>query len=94
MDEGNAAANSIRATTLSQGSTLMVTEPEYDFVEYEIDVENGAIVDCRAFGEGKQADPLDEIKVYKPSGQNIPDWWVERLERHIRRAMIAISRSR
>lgn len=60
---------------------------EYDFVEYELDVENGAIVGCRVFGEGKQAEPLDGVKVYKPSGQNIPDWWLERFERRLKETL-------
>lgn len=60
---------------------------ENDFVEYQLDIEGGEIVACRYFGEGKQAEPLDGLKVYVPTGQPIDHRsfrWIERLERRLK----------
>ena len=66
-----------------------MADPEHDFVEYEVDVENGVITGCRFFGEGKQVEPLDGIKIYKPTGQPANlyfDRWLERAEIRLKRA--------
>ena len=55
----------------------------HEYVEYQLDVENGQIVGCRFFGEGKQTDPLPDLKVYKWSG-SIPDRWLQRLEKRLK----------
>ena len=64
-----------------------MVDAENDFVEYQIDVENGVITGCRFFGEGKQAEPLDGIKIYKPTGQPpnfLFDRWLERAEKRLK----------
>ena len=48
---------------------------EHEYVEYQLQVKNGRIVSCEFFGEGKQVDPMTGVKVYKPAGENIPDWF-------------------
>ena len=61
--------------------------PAHDYVEYQLDVENGVITGCRLFGEGKQTEPLEGVKLYKPVGQppNINfDRWLERAERRLK----------
>lgn len=60
-----------------------MADDAHDYIEYQLDVENGVIAGCRPFGEGKQSEPLTGVKVYKPAGENIPDWWLERLERRL-----------
>ena len=59
---------------------------EHEYVEYQLRVENGRIVGCEFFGEGKQVEPLAGVKVYKPAGENAPDWFLKRVERRLIRA--------
>lgn len=64
-----------------------MADAERDFVEYEIDVKNGVITECRSFGEGRQVEPLSGIKVYVPAGQPLGlHRWVERFERRLKLA--------
>lgn len=68
-------------------SEVKVEDSEHDFIEYELDFKDGEIVACRYFGEGKQADPLDGLKVYVPTGQPMDHRlfrWVERFERRLK----------
>lgn len=60
---------------------------EHEYVEYQLQVKNGRIVSCEFFGEGKQVDPMTGVKVYKPAGENIPDWFLKRVERRLMRAI-------
>lgn len=67
-----------------------MAEAEHDYVEYQLDVENGVIVGCSFFGEGKQIEPLDGLKVYVPAGQDFSlhfDRWLERIERRLKRSI-------
>lgn len=65
----------------------MTQKPEHEYVEYQIDLDNGVVTDCRFFGKGKQTEPLDEIKIYKPADQppNIHfDRWLERYGKRLK----------
>lgn len=62
-------------------------EAEHDYVEYELDVENGQVTGCRFFGEGKQVDPLDGVKVYVPAGEVAYPSFFERIERRLKHAL-------
>lgn len=66
--------------------------PEHDYIEYQLTVENGEIVSCRPFSEGKQIDPLPGVKVYKPAGEKVPDWYVKRVERRLTRAISSLQK--
>ena len=62
-------------------------EAEHDYVEYEIDVDHGVVTGCRFFGEGKQVEPLDGVKVYVPAGGIVWPRFFERIERRLKRAL-------
>lgn len=69
---------------------------EHDYIEYQLDVENGVITGCRLFGEGTQTEPLDGIKIYKPTGQPVNlnfDRWLERVERRLKLAFGRLERT-
>jgi hypothetical protein len=64
-------------------------ELEYEYVEYQIDVENGQVVACKLFGEGRQAEPLTKPVAYMPVA-GMP--WPRGLEHIARRVTLAFAK--
>lgn len=67
----------------------MTTEqaPEHEYVEYQFDIENGEVVACKFFGEGRQVEPLTEpIASIPVAGMPWPPG-LERIARRVTRAL-------
>lgn len=66
---------------------------EHEYVEYQIDVENGQIVACTLFGEGRQVEPLTKPVAYMPvAGAPWPPG-LERVARQLTLALTKLGRS-
>lgn len=66
-----------------------LAEDDCEYVEYQFDVENGQVVACRLFGEGRQAEPLTGPVAYLPVA-GMP--WPRGIERIARRLTLAFSK--
>jgi hypothetical protein len=67
-------------------------DSEHEYVEYQIDVENGEVVACRFFGEGRQVDPLTEPVAYMPVAGALRPPGIERIARRITLALGRLAR--
>ena len=62
-------------------------KPEHEFVELLLTVENGEVVACEHFSEGKQVEPLTEPMIMKVMGGSADPSVFGVVELKIRRAL-------